>query len=104
MEISISEHENSAVLKFNKNKLLGTEGVEFQNSLLNLLDEGKNSLIVDLSSVDFVTSWAIGMLVHGFTTSTNRNAKFSLYGVNGKVHETLAKVKLDTIFDFKNSI
>ena len=40
-----------------------------------------------------LTSWAIGMLVHAFTTSTNRYAQFSLVGVTQKVKEILSKGK-----------
>jgi anti-anti-sigma factor len=102
MEIDVNNSNDHTVIKFNKDKLLGTEAAEFQNSVLQTLDKGVNSIIVDLSSVQYVTSWAIGMLVHAFTTSTNRNAKFALSGVSVRVHEILSKVKLDSIFTFRD--
>lgn len=51
-----------------------------------------------MSMVEYIASWGIGMLVHAFTTTINRNSKFSLSGVTKKVHEILSKVKLDAIF------
>lgn len=104
MEVNINDHEDFTIIKFNKNKLLGTEAVEFQDSVLNTLDKGVNSIVIDLSSVEYVTSWAIGMLVHAFTTSTNRSAKFSLVGVTKRVYDILAKVKLDKIFPIQETI
>ncbi len=101
MEVNISDCEDYTIIKFNKNKLLGTEAVEFQDSVLNTLDKGVNSIVIDLSNVEYVTSWAIGMLVHAFTTSTNRSAQFSLVGVTQKVKEILSKVKLDKIFSIR---
>jgi len=101
MEVIISDCEDYTIIKFNKNKLLGTEAVEFQDSVLNTLDKGVNSIVIDLSNVEYVTSWAIGMLVHAFTTSTNRSAQFSLVGVTQKVKEILSKVKLDKIFSIR---
>ena len=101
MEVIISDREDYTIIKFNKNKLLGTEAVEFQDSVLNTLDKGVNSIFIDLSNVEYVTSWAIGMLVHAFTTSTNRSAQFSLVGVTQKVKEILSKVKLDKIFSIR---
>ena len=77
---------------------MGTEGVEFQDSILNTLDKGVNSIVIDMSMVEYITSWGIGMLVHAFTTTINRHSQFSLSGVSQKVHEILSKVKLDTIF------
>ena len=101
MELSINERSDCTVIKFNKNKLLGTEGLEFQDSILNTLDKGVSSIVVDLSTVEYVTSWAIGMLVHAFTTTTNRSAQFSLTGVTNKVREILSKVKLDTVLPIR---
>lgn len=98
MEVNINDRENFTVIKFNKNRLLGTETSEFQSSIQNTLDKGVHSIVVDLSTVEYVTSWAIGMLVHAFTTATNRSAQFSLIGVTQRVREILAKVKLDKIF------
>jgi len=98
MEINISDREDCTVIKFNKSSVLGTEGVAFQDSILNTLDKGVNSIVIDMSMVEYITSWGIGMLVHAFTTATNRNSQLSLSGVTKKVHEILSKVKLDTIF------
>lgn len=102
MEINITDREDYTVIKINKNSVLGTEGVVFQDSILNALDKGANSIVIDMSMVEYITSWGIGMLVHAFTTTTNRNSQFSLSGVTNKVHEILSKVKLDTIFHFSN--
>ena len=98
MEINISDREDFTVIKFNKKSVLGTEGVEFQDSILDTLDKGVNSIVIDMSMVEYITSWGIGMLVHAFTTTTNRNSQFTLSGVSKKVREILSKVKLDTIF------
>lgn len=99
MEINVLDQKDHTVIKFNKDKLLGTEGAEFQNSVLDTLDKGVQNIVVDLSTVEYVTSWAIGMLVHAFTTSTNRKAKFSLTGVSEHVSEILSKVRLNTVFE-----
>jgi anti-anti-sigma factor len=102
MEFSINELSDYTIIKFKKHQLLGTEGVEFQNSILDLLNKQIKSIVIDLSSVDYITSWGIGMLIHAFTTSTNRNVQFSLTGVNKKVYEIFSKVKLDTVFHFRD--
>ncbi|MBK7631157.1 MAG: STAS domain-containing protein [Ignavibacteriales bacterium] len=98
MNLDVKDQKDFTVIKFNKNSVLGTEGAEFQNSILDTLDKGVNSIIIDMSMVEYITSWGIGMLVHAFTTATNRNSQLSLSGVTKKVHEILSKVKLDTIF------
>ncbi len=98
MEINISDREDCTIIKFNKNSVLGTEGVVFQDSILNTLNKGVNSIVIDMTMVEYITSWGIGMLVHAFTTTSNRNSQFTLTGVSKNVREILSKVKLDTIF------
>jgi anti-sigma B factor antagonist len=97
MEINVKDKDDCTIFKFNKNSVLGTEGAEFQNLILDKLDSGIKKIVIDMSMVEYITSWGIGMLVHAFTTATNRNSQFSLSGVTIKVHEILSKVKLDTI-------
>ncbi|HMN49360.1 MAG TPA: STAS domain-containing protein [Ignavibacteriaceae bacterium] len=101
MEIEINERNDSTIIKFNKDKLLGTEAAEFQNSVIEILEKGVKSIVIDLSSVIYLTSWAIGMLVHAFTTATNRGAQLSLSGVTQRVRDILSKVKLDKIFSIQ---
>ena len=102
MEINITDRDDFTIIKFNKNSVLGTEGVVFQDSILSTLDKGVNSIVIDMSMVEYIASWGIGMLVHAFTTTINRNSNFSLSGVSAKVHEILSKVKLDKIFHITN--
>jgi anti-anti-sigma factor len=102
MELNVINKDDFTIIKFNMDKLLGTEAAEFQNTVLDVLEKKVKSIVVDLSTVHYITSWAIGMLVHAFTTATNRNVKFVLSGVSARVHEILSKVKLDTIFTFSD--
>ena len=103
MEIEINDQQNFSVIKLNKKSILGNEGVEFQNSVLTTLDKGVNEILIDLSMVEYITSWGIGMLVHAFTTTTNRNAKFVLTGVCEKVFEILSKVRLNSVFTIREA-
>lgn len=101
MDITVNDQQNFSVIKLNKKSVLGNEGAEFQNTLLNTLEKGVNEIVVDLSMVEYITSWGIGMLVHSFTTCTNRNISFSLTGVSDHVNSILSKVKLHKIFDIR---
>jgi anti-sigma B factor antagonist len=104
MEISVNDQSNFTVIKLNKKSVLGDEGADFQNSVLNTLDKGVNEIRVDLSMVEYITSWGIGMLVHAFTTSTNRNANFILTGVGKKVFDILSKVRLNSVFTIREAV
>jgi anti-sigma B factor antagonist len=60
--------------------------------------------VVDLSEVKFITSWGIGILIHGYTIATNGGSSFKLAAVPEKIKETFSKIKIDTIFKQYNTV
>ena len=102
MDIQIEQQQDKSVIVFDKNVIVGKEAAQIQNTVLDLIEKGEKTIVADLSKLDFITSWGIGTLIHALTTCTNRNVKFSLTGVNEKVHEILKKVKLDQIFTIES--
>ena len=78
MRISSHIANKYSVIKFNVNQVLGYEAQEFQDAVLNSLEQKVNCIIVDLSSVKFISSWGIGMLIHGLATTANRGRNTNL--------------------------
>ncbi len=101
MELTINQLEDKSVIVLKKKNILGTEGVDFQNKIIDLIENGNDSIEIDLSQVEYITSWGIGMLVHAHTTCVNRNVDFHLANVHDKIMSILKKVKLDCIFNIQ---
>ena len=53
--------------------------------MLNLFEEGKNNLVVDLQEVRFVDSSGLGALVSGFKNASARNGNLKLSGLQPQV-------------------
>ncbi len=68
MKLSSSIEDKYSVIKFNIDQILGYEAQEFQEAVLNSLEQKVTCIIVDLSAVKFISSWGIGMLIHGLAT------------------------------------
>lgn len=98
MNLHIEKKEDRAIITLEKKHILGNEAGEIQNSIMDLIESGYKKIDIDLSKIDYVTSWGIGILIHGHTSCANRNVNFTLTGVGDKVLRILEKVKLDTIF------
>ena len=101
MDLIVNKLEDKSVIVIQKKNILGTEGVEFQNTILDFIDEGSKTIAIDLTQVEYITSWGIGMLIHAHTTCLNKNIEFYLSGVHEKIMSILKKVKLDTIFNIQ---
>ena len=101
MNYHIDEQQEKSVIVFDVSKILGTEAAGIQNAVLDLIEKGNKTIVVDLSKVNYITSYGIGMLIYAHTTCTKREIEFSIVGVNDKVYEIFEMVHLDKIINLK---
>ena len=99
MEMRVEHNPDKSVIVVEKNKLIGIESEAFQNLVLESIDKGSKSVCVDLSKVEYIASWGIGILVHAYTTCTNKNIAFEIKNANGNVLNVLHQIKLDRLFN-----
>jgi anti-sigma B factor antagonist len=104
MKISSQISDKYSIIKINIDQVLGYEAQEFQDAILNSLEKKVSCIIVDLSSVKFISSWGIGMLIHGLATTTNRGGTFKIVGLADNVMEVFQKVKIDTVLNIYKTV
>ena len=96
MDIHAEHFPDKSVIIIDKNKLIGIENELFQNIVQESIDK---DITVDLSNVEYIASWGVGLLVHAYTSCNNRNIKFNIKGVSGNVMSVLHQLKLNEIFN-----
>jgi len=99
MEMRAEHHPDKSIIFVDKNKLIGVESETFQKLVQDSIDKGSRTISIDLSKVDYVASWGVGLLVHAYTTCHNKNIRFEINGVNDKVMNVLSQLKLTEIFN-----
>jgi len=104
MRLSSNIEDKFSIIKFDVDQVLGYEAQEFQDAVLTSLEQKANCIIVDLSSVKYISSWGIGMLIHGLATTRNRGGDFKLAGLADNVMQVFQKVKIDTVLNIYNSV
>ena len=104
MKISSQISEKFSIVKFEVDQVLGYEAQEFQDTILDSLDKNASFIIVDLSRVKFISSWGIGMLIHGLATTTNRGKSFKIVGLADNVMDVFKKVKIDTVLNIYKTV
>ena len=97
MKIKRRDEGDSAIIILDGESILGDEATDFQNAVYSALEENKNKIIIDLENVNFISSWGIGILIHGYTTAINKKKKYYLAAVSDAVNKSLKATKLDTI-------
>lgn len=104
MKVSVSEKENSVIIKLSGEMMLGYEANDFHEAIKSALENNRKDIVIDLSEVKFISSWGIGILIYGYTTTTNSSGTFKLASVPPMVRESFSKVKIDSIFSIYNTV
>ena len=99
MEIRVEHSQGSSKIIVDKNQLIGIESEKFQRLVQDSIDKGSKKITIDLSKVEFISSWGIGLLVHAYTSCMNRNINFNIEGVNAQVLNVLNQLKLTELFN-----
>ena len=99
MQVQIKEYDDAVVISLTSEKMLGYEAQEFHDAISGSLEKNKMKMVIDLSNLKYISSWGIGILMYGYTTTTNAGGEFKLAAVSEKIIDILKKTKLDNIFD-----
>lgn len=96
---SVKVGENFAVVR-PENRLVGDkETDEFQAVIKQLNEQGLAYMVVDLGSIDWVSSPGIGALVDAHQRFAKRGAHVLLARVDKRIHNLLIITKLSLVFD-----
>ena len=104
MRIEITEKTSGTIIKMVGKMMLGYSANDFHEAVLTSIENNKKNIVVDLRAVETITSWGIGILMYGFTTTTNSGGSFKLAAVPADIKKVLKKVKLDEILKQYNTI
>ncbi len=104
MKVHSKEYDDAVVISLTGEMMLGYEAQEFQDAIKSSLDKNIKKVVVDLANLRFISSWGIGILIHGYTTTINKQGKFVLAVVPDKVNEALCITKLDSVFEMFNTV
>ena len=99
MEVKTIETDAGVVIKLEGEMMLGYSANDFHEAIENAMGKNKKKIVVDLSDVKFISSWGIGILMYGYTTTTNGGGMFRLAGVSDKIIEVLTKIKVNNVFE-----
>lgn len=104
MKVSSTTTDKYSVIKIEVDQILGYEAKEFQDILVDTLEKGVKLIIVDISGVKYISSWGIGMLIHGLATTRNRGGEFRIAGIANQILQVFKKVKIDTVLNVYPSV
>lgn len=99
MKIETRTVNGVTVLDVSGKITLAEGSVDIRKSVRDLMDSGRDQILLNLGDVKYIDSSGIGELVSSFTTVTNKGGKLKLLNLTLKIRELLAITKLLTVFE-----
>ena len=78
--------------------------MDLRQELLSVLQEPPKKLIVDMAAVDCMDSSGLATLIEGLKLSKKKMCKLRLSGVNERVRGVFEIARLESMFDFYDSV
>jgi anti-sigma B factor antagonist len=78
---------------------IGEGSVQLRDAVSDLLESGRQRIILNLQGVSYVDSSGIGELVSRYTTTKNQGGQLKLLQLPKKIKDLLMITKLLTVFE-----
>ncbi|EAT16256.1 STAS domain-containing protein [Desulfuromonas acetoxidans] len=99
MNVAIEEHDHIVTLTLKEERLDAHNSSELKTQLLNLFEDGKVNIVIDLSPVRFIDSSGLGALVSGFKNASSREGGLKLCGLQSQVKSMFELTRLHRVFE-----
>lgn len=104
MSYSSYEKNNITIITLTGKIMGGPEAGEINDKIHNLIDSGKQKIIIDLKDVDWMNSSGLGILIGAITTLKNSGGSLSLTNVSERIMNLLKITKLKDVFTIHSDI
>lgn len=103
LDYKITEENNIQVLVLSGELIDKNQATNLVKNIDELLIEGKNKLIIDLSNLKYMNSSGLNVLIQLLTKTRTNGGESVIFNVSKKVNDLLVITKLNTLFKVADS-
>ncbi len=104
MQLNIVEQGEIVKIEVQEERMDAHNSGDLKEQMLQLFDEGKCNLIIDLTAVRFVDSSGLGALVSGFKNASARDGNLKLCCLQPQVRSMFELTRLHRVFEIFTSV
>ncbi|HEY5674549.1 MAG TPA: STAS domain-containing protein [Malonomonas sp.] len=104
MLLNIQEQGEIVKIEVKEERMDAHNSGDLKEQMLQLFDEGKCNLVIDLSAVRFVDSSGLGALVSGFKNASARDGSLKLCSLQPQVRSMFELTRLHRVFEIFISV
>lgn len=104
MQLNIIEQGEIVKIEIHEERMDAHNSGDLKEQMLQLFDDGKCNLVIDLSEVRFVDSSGLGALVSGFKNASAREGSLKLCCLQPQVRSMFELTRLHRVFEIFASL
>ena len=104
MQLNILEQGEIVKIVVQEERMDAHNSGDLKEQMLQLFDDGKCNLIIDLTAVRFVDSSGLGALVSGFKNASARDGSLKLCCLQPQVRSMFELTRLHRVFEIFVSV
>ena len=99
MQLNMTEQGDIVQIEVAEERMDAHNSGDLKEQMLQLFDEGKCNLVIDLSQVRFIDSSGLGALVSGFKNASAREGSLKLCCLQPQVRSMFELTRLHRVFE-----
>ena len=99
MQLNMTEQGDIVIISIEEERMDAHNSGDLKEQMLQLFDEGKCSLVIDLGAVRFIDSSGLGALVSGFKNASAREGSLKLCCLQPQVRSMFELTRLHRVFE-----
>lgn len=101
MQLTIKEEKNITIVAVLDSRLDASIAPEFKSQMEEIIHQGNQQIILDISAISFMDSSSLGAMV-GVLKAMGNNGKLVITGSSGIVLELFRLTRMDRVFTLAN--
>ena len=102
-KIFVEHRGETTVITFMNEKIIDQAYIqELQESIMVVIEQSREKLILDFCNVTFMSSAALGFLIKIHKRVCERHGKLELYHIDPKIYEVFKIMKLTKLFKIRS--
>lgn len=99
MDFSITQNNNTAIVKTNVERLNATNAADLKAELVMLGKKNVNNIVIDMTKTKYCDSSGLSAILVANRMCKDTNGKFALCGLQENVQKLIEIAQLDRVFN-----
>jgi anti-sigma B factor antagonist len=103
-QVDHNETNGITIVRLSGKILGGQDSLTVNRLMVDLIDQGKTNVIVDLGDVELMNSSGLGIIIQSANHLKSKNGQLKLANIAEKIQSLLVITKLNTVFETYSTV